>query len=88
MKIRTSKLDNLAFSARHSALSTIVITQQLTSIESLTEKLNISRLVIFYNPSAKDSQFLLELDDYRANVEKNERGEMMKSKTLKTTTPD
>ena len=51
VKNRTSEHVKLAFSARHFNLSTIVITQQLTSI---------SKLVTFYNPNKKDMNKSIE----------------------------
>ena len=53
VKNRTSELVKLAFSARHFNLSTIVITQQLTSVAKPYRE-NISKLVTFYNPNRKD----------------------------------
>ncbi len=55
VKNRTSELVNLAFSARHYGFSTIVITQQLTSITKPYRD-NMSKLVIFYNPHGGDMQ--------------------------------
>ena len=52
VKNRTSKLVKLAFSARHFNLSTIVITQQLTSIAK-PHRGNISKLVPFLQPKQK-----------------------------------
>ena len=60
VKNRTSELVNLAFSARHYGFSTIVITQQFTSI---------AKLVTFYNPSKKDMQTIV---DEFLNAEKEE----------------
>ncbi len=68
VKNRTSELVNLAFSARHYGFSTIVITQQLTSITKPYRE-NIAKLVTFYNPSKKDMQAIT--DDF-LNVEKEE----------------
>ena len=59
VKNRTSELVKLAFSARHFNLSTIVITQQLTSITKPYRE-NISKLVTFYNPNRKDMNELIE----------------------------
>ena len=59
VKNRTSKLIKLAFSARHFNLSTIVITQQLTSIAKPYRE-NISKLVTFYNPNRKDMNQIIE----------------------------
>ena len=54
--------------ARHFGFSTIVIAQQFTSIAKLFRE-NISKLVIFYNPSKKDMQTITE---EFLNVEKEE----------------
>ena len=59
VKNRTSELVKLAFSARHSNLSTIVITQQLTSIAKPYRE-NISKLMTFYNPNKKDMKEIIE----------------------------
>ena len=55
VKNRTSELVNLAFSARHYGFSTVVITQQLTSIAKPYRD-NMSKLVVFYNPHEGDMQ--------------------------------
>ncbi len=68
VKNRTSELVNLAFSAGHYGFSTIVITQQFTSIAKPYRE-NIAKLVTFYNPSKKDMQAIT--DDF-LNVEKEE----------------
>ena len=47
MKNRTSELVKLAFHGRHIGLSTIVITQQLTSIAK-PYRMNVSKVVFFY----------------------------------------
>ena len=47
-----SELVKLAFSARQYGFSTIVLTQQMTSIAKPYRE-NISKLVTFYNPSKK-----------------------------------
>ena len=68
VKNRVSELVNLAFSARHYGFSTIVITQQLTSIAKPYRE-NIAKLVTFYNPSKKDMQTITH--DF-LNVDKEE----------------
>ena len=65
VKTRVSELVKLAFSARHYNLSTIVITQQLTSIAKPYRK-NISKLVTFYNPNRNDMEVIM--DDYLYGV--------------------
>jgi GTPase SAR1 family protein len=74
VKNRTSELVKLGFSAKHMGISTIVITQQLTSIAKPYRE-NISKLVTFYNPRAKDTNIIL--DDYLANTEKEEKKEII-----------
>ena len=69
VKNRTSELVKLAFSARHFGLSTIVITQQLTSIAKPYRE-NISKLVTFYSTNRNDMKTIT--DDYLNGVEKNE----------------
>ena len=59
VKNRTSELVKLAFSVRHFNLSTIVITQQLTSIAKPYRE-NISKLVTLYNPNKKDMNEIIE----------------------------
>ncbi len=68
VKNRVSELVKLGFSARHYGFSTVVITQQLTSIAKPYRD-NISKLVTFYNPSKKDMQAIS--DDF-LNVDKEE----------------
>ena len=57
VKKRTSELVKLAFHGRHMGLSTIVITQQLTSIAKPYRE-QMSKIVSFYNPDAEDEQVL------------------------------
>ncbi len=68
VKNHVSELVSLGMHARHFDLSTIVITQQFTSIVKPFRE-NISKLVIFYNPSKKDMQTIM---DEFLNVEKDE----------------
>ena len=58
VKNRTSELVNLAFLGRHIGLSTIVITQQLTSIAK-PYRMNISKLVTFYNACRDDTKYII-----------------------------
>ena len=60
----------LGFSARHYGLSTIVLTQQLTSIAKPYRE-NISKLVTFYNPSSKDMNAVF--DDYLSTLDASEK---------------
>ncbi len=69
VKNRTSELVRLGFSARHYGFSTIVITQQLTSITK-PYRLNIQKLVMFYNPSREDMQTITK--DYLNGIDNNE----------------
>jgi hypothetical protein len=59
VKDRTGELVDLGFSARHMSISTIVITQQLTSIAKPYRQ-NISKLVTFYNPNRQDMKIILD----------------------------
>ena len=70
VKNRTSELVKLGFSARHYGLSTIVLTQQLTSIAKPYRE-NISKLVTFYNPSSKDMNTIF--DDYLSTLDNSEK---------------
>ena len=57
VKNRTSELVKLGFHGRHIGLSTIVITQQLTSIAK-PYSMNISKLVTIYNPCRDDTKYI------------------------------
>ena len=67
VKNKTSELVKLAFHGRHIGLSTIVITQQLTSIAK-PYRMNISTLVIFYSARKDDRRDVFEnhlsVDEY------------------------
>ena len=78
VKCKTSELVKLGFSARHYGFSTVVITQQLTSIAKAYRE-NISKLVTFYNPNKKDMQEIF--NDY-LDVTKEEEEHI--KKTLKS----
>ena len=69
MKSRVSELVRLTFSARHFNLSTIVITQQLTS-SAKPYRENISKLVTLCNPNRNDMKAVL--DDYLYVITKDE----------------
>ena len=84
VKSRVSELVKLAFSARHYGFSTVVITQQLTSITKPYRD-NVSKLVMFYNKSPKDmrainDEFLdvdnKELKDIRQKLKKNKHSRL------------
>ena len=79
VKNRTSELVKLAFHGRHIGFSTIVITQQLTSITK-PYKENLSKIVTFYIPAAEDEQVLFR--KYMANVKNKDeiRGKLEKIK--------
>ena len=76
VKNRTSELVKLGFSGRHYDLSTIVITQQLTSIAKPYRE-NISKLVTFYNPSLKDMNTIF--DDYLSTLDNSEKRQIISS---------
>ena len=68
VKNRTSELVKLGFSGRHIGLSTIVVTQQLTPIAK-PYRMNISKLVTFYNACKDDMKYIF--NNY-LNIEKDE----------------
>ena len=74
VKNRTSELVKLGFSARHYGLSTIVITQQLTSIAKPYRE-NISKLVTFYSPSGKDMNTIF--DDYLSTLDNSDKKQII-----------
>ena len=59
VKNRSSEIVKLAFSARHYGFSTIIITQQLTSITK-PYRTNTQIMVTFYNPDRNDMKTFLE----------------------------
>ena len=59
VKNRTSELVKLAFHGRHVGLSTIVITQQLTSIAK-PYRMNVSKVVLFYTAHKDDRKDIFE----------------------------
>ena len=59
VKNRTSETVRLTFSARHYGFSTIIITQQLTSI-CKPYRDNTSMMVTFYNPTKGDMKTFIE----------------------------
>ena len=56
-KKQTSELVKLAMSERHVNISTIVITQQLTSVAKSYRE-NLSKFVTFYNPCRNDMKYI------------------------------
>ena len=75
VKNRTSELVKLAFSARHYSLSTIVITQQLTSI-SKPYRDNVARVISFYNPDEDDMNVIFRR--YLGHSTKSDRKTIIK----------
>ncbi len=75
VKNRVSELVSLGMHARHFGFSTIVITQQFTSIAKPFRE-NIAKLVMFYNPSKKDMQTIA---DEFLNAEKEEIKDIVKA---------
>ena len=59
VKNRTSELVKLAFHGRHIGLSTIVITQQLTSIAK-PYRMNVSKIIVFYSVRKDDRRDVFE----------------------------
>ena len=59
VKNRTSELVKLTFSARHYGLSTIVITQQLTSIAKPYRE-NISKAFVFHTPNKNTTKTIFD----------------------------
>ena len=70
VKNRTGELVKVPFSARRYGFSTIVITQQLTSI-SKPYRDNISRVVSSYNPNQDDMKVIFH--GYLGHISKTER---------------
>ena len=75
MKNRTSELVKPAFHGRHIGLSTIVITQQLTSIAK-PYRMNVSKAVFFYTARKDDRRDIFE--NYLC-VEKQEEKKIMET---------
>ena len=73
VKNRTSELVKLAFHGRQIGLSTIVITQQLTSIAK-PYRMNVSKVVFFYTARKNDRRDIFE--NYLC-VEKEEEKKIM-----------
>ena len=70
VKNRTSELVKLGFHGRHIGLSTIVITQQLTSIAK-PYRMNISKLVTFCNACRDDTKYIF--NNYLSNEKDEEK---------------
>ena len=73
VKNRTSELIKLAFHGRHVGLSTIVVTQQLTSIAK-PYRMNVSKVAFFYTARKDDRKDIFE--NYFC-VEKDEEQSIM-----------
>jgi len=76
VKGRTGELVNLAFSARHMAISVWVLTQKMTGITASFRE-NVAAIVLFYTPSAKTTKAIFDdyaggfsLDEYKGLVSK------------------
>ena len=76
VKDRTGELVDLGMSGRHALFSTIVITQQLTSI-SKPFRSNTTKLVTFYNPCKNDMHAIF--GDYLGFMDKDEKEDIMKT---------
>ena len=77
IKNRTSELVNLGFSGRHIGISTIVITQQLTSI-SKPYREQLSKIVAFDTVDAEDEQVLFKKYMKKFKITKEEEEEIQK----------
>ena len=69
-KKRTSELVKLGFFGRHRGFSTIVISQQLTSVAKPYRE-QISKIVSFFNPDAEDEEVIFK--KYMKHVDDNEQ---------------
>ena len=76
MKKRTSELVKLGFFGRHRGFSTIVISQQLTSMAKPYRK-QISKIVCFFNPDAEDENVIFR--KYMQDVDDNEKNHQKKN---------
>ena len=72
VKKRTSYLVRLGFSARHYGLSTIVITQQLTSIAKPYRD-NIRKITTFYNTDSDDMDVIFRKYMPKINLKEKEQ---------------
>ena len=77
IKNRTSELVNLGFSGRHIGISTIVITQQLTSI-SKPYREQLSKIVAFDTVDAEGEQVLFKKYMKKFKITKEEEEEIQK----------
>ena len=65
----TGELVNLAFSARHMAVSVWVLTQKMTGIKASFWE-NVVAIILFYTPSAKTTKAIF--DDYAGELSQDE----------------
>ena len=77
VKKRVSELVKLGFGTTHYGLSTIIVTQQLTSISKSCRE-NISWLSTFYIPNRNDMKIMV--DEYLNGVSKEEINKIIKTK--------
>ena len=75
VKKRVSELVKLGFGARHYGLSTIIVTQQLTSIGKSYRR-NASCLSAFYIPNRNDMKIII--DEYLNGTSKEEINKIIK----------
>lgn len=74
VKGRTSQLVPLGFSERHTGISLLVLTQQITSIAKPFQE-NVAAIVLFYTPSSKTTKAIFE--DYASKVTSEEYKELI-----------
>ena len=75
VKNRTSELVKLGFQGRHIGFSSIVITQEPTSIAK-PYRMNISKLITFYNACRDDTKYIF--NNY-LSIEKDEEKKIINS---------
>ena len=81
-KKRTSELVRLGCFGRHRGFSTIVISQQLTSVAKPYRE-QISKIVTFHNPDAEDEQVLFRKYMKKFHIKKEEEEIQRKLGTIK-----
>ena len=74
---RTSELVRLGLFGRHRGFSTIVISQQLTSVAKPYRE-QISKIVTFHNPDAEDEQVLFRKYMKKFHIKNEEEEEIQK----------
>ena len=81
VKKQSSNLVDVGMSGRHVGISTIFITQQLTSVEKAYRE-QAFKIVTFYNPDAEDEEVIFK--KYMRHVSKEEKKEIQrKLETIK-----